>query len=494
MIGLTATYLILCVLFIVMCQFKPLILELRRRNESEAFDRAAQLLSQMDLPLSDIVPLVANPIKGPIYTEKEDGSVRGWEELARAFVAKSDSPGDSLSVKPKTENFARVAKISRSPMLKPRLSLISLFNGVRSKKVQESVQEEGSQNKSSTGRWKAVSAAVELKDPSNFAERDSAVQLPVGKKTGWRTFSFGGFRLPQRETSGQETTTDECTEFIGLGSPQTETAEEQTENSILKSVSRRFSHHRNTLAHVVNVSEVECVETLPEAPRATNETDTTIATPVSKSFSPQLQSYIDALPTAQQQVITSITDRKNTIILSKAQDDSNSTTTSLVVAALELTARIEALHTRPTTHVIIAAPSAAAAENIFKEITKVLSEALDAGNPVTLKCALFTEAMKFAEDVRRIATDGEPALAVGSLRRITDLVSRGAIQGSTLGCFILEGADQILPQAASVAHVGTILAHVDRHAMQFVVISAKKTPDFDALVLGWSGMWETHEL
>ena len=116
--------------------------------------------------------------------------------------------------------------------------------------------------------------------------------------------------------------------------------------------------------------------------------------------------------------------------------------------------------------VIIVAPTAAAAVEAYDLAMSVTAVAPEAARAV----ACCTESAKFADDVALLSGSAggsaPPCVVIGSLRRVADLVKRGALRATSLQSFMVAGADDILSAPSEVQRIRSIMTYIDHDRVQ----------------------------
>ena len=109
------------------------------------------------------------------------------------------------------------------------------------------------------------------------------------------------------------------------------------------------------------------------------------------------------------------------------------------------------------TRVLVVASTASAAQEAFESVVSITSSSFG------FSVAFFTDASKFADDVERLnrGCSSPPAIVVGSLRRITDLVKRGVLQTSSLHRLVIPSCEDIASIPADLERLRTLLQFVD---------------------------------
>ena len=81
---------------------------------------------------------------------------------------------------------------------------------------------------------------------------------------------------------------------------------------------------------------------------------------------------------------------------------------------------------------------------------------------------LFTDAVKFSDDVERLNGSSPPTIVVGTLRRITDLVRRGVLQIAALCRLVIPCCEDIASIPSDLERLRTLLQFVDLRSTPIV--------------------------
>ena len=109
---------------------------------------------------------------------------------------------------------------------------------------------------------------------------------------------------------------------------------------------------------------------------------------------------------------------------------------------------------------------------------------------ISCSTALFTDSTKFADDIHRIAADGEPTIVIGTLRRVTDLIRRGALSTISLTCLVLIASDKMIgTSVARTQNLQHLFQHIDSSTTRLVLHCATVTDDVEQLADNWPGEW-----
>ena len=114
--------------------------------------------------------------------------------------------------------------------------------------------------------------------------------------------------------------------------------------------------------------------------------------------------------------------------------------------------------------VIIVAAAAEDAAAFYKTARTMLTTLLD--NAITVD--LFTDAVKFSDDVERLNGSSPPTIVVGTLRRITDLVRRGVLQIAALCRLVIPCCEDIASIPSDLERLRTLLQFVDLRSTPIV--------------------------
>jgi hypothetical protein len=147
---------------------------------------------------------------------------------------------------------------------------------------------------------------------------------------------------------------------------------------------------------------------------------------------------------------------------------------AVIAAATELALRADhASEMSPV--VIVVCPSAAAATALHS----TSSGALPAVAGLFIESEKFIECVQRLQDAKRV-----PAVVVGSVRRISDLISRGVMRTDQLRCLVLHQADTVL-STASFEQLSRILEGIDCRSAQLVATCTAVTDDVTDLFSRW---------
>ena len=224
--------------------------------------------------------------------------------------------------------------------------------------------------------------------------------------------------------------------------------------------------------------------------------------PNQSTLEPRLKSAISTSGFADDELFThwehaalhanaELTQHRHVVI---AHPDRERWSPALVLAAMQagMARRSKASLPACEPNVIIVTATPAEAEQVFTTASLIVASALETAEPLPFTAMCFTEKNKFVEDVQRILSraGSSSTIVVGTIRRVADLVSRGALRTTSLQSLMISGSENILSVAVQLDRLKSMMKFIDVSRVQICATCLDKASlSVELTLLGFAPIW-----